>query len=88
MYMHAILCTHTQTALCGAVVLEGGDERDFCLTPALTRSILILLHSYPMSWQTAGGMVRIRIYAVHEICILISRTWLCRASTYTPHFIL
>jgi hypothetical protein len=33
-------------------------------------------------------MFGICAYAVHEIYTVISRPWLCRVITYTPHFTL
>ena len=46
--------THTEIAFWGAVQAGGGSDRDFCVTGPHTRSILVLVNSYPMSGQTAA----------------------------------
>jgi hypothetical protein len=49
-----LAATHTQIFLCGAVQAGGGCARGFSLTRSLTHSILTLLSSSYMSWQTAA----------------------------------
>src|SRR5437588_8574587 len=43
-----------QISICGAVQAGGGSARGFCLTRPPTHSILTLLSSSPISWQTAA----------------------------------
>src|SRR5262245_43587937 len=44
--------THTQNCLCGAVLVGGGSDSDFCLTGPRTHSILVYNSCYSMSEGT------------------------------------